>query len=176
MNESPRGAGHITNILIVDDHPMLRRGIRQILERHPLFSVVGEAGTAQVALQLVSSLDVDVVLMDIRLPDSSGIAATRRIKEARPNVKVIIFSAFGREFLAAAIDAGADGYLLKTASQSALVSAVRRAITGAITVDPALAPALFMDDVEVGTNSSPGLYDPVDREDGDRADPLPQGS
>ena len=172
MSELPTDAGKVTNVLIVDDHPSVRRGIRQILEHHPLISIVGEADTAQIAVQLVTSgLDVDVVLMDVKLPDFSGIEATKRIKARRPNVKIIILSAFGSEFLAAAINAGADGYLLKSTSEFELASTVRRAATGAITIDPTLASALFDNNFDLGRlDSSSDLHDPINREDGGRGD------
>jgi DNA-binding NarL/FixJ family response regulator len=101
-------------VLLVDDHPIVRSGVRYILERHGGFAIVGEAATGREAIRLVMELLPDVVLMDVSLPDVSGLEATRTIKQHAPGVRVLIVSMHSdEEYVLGVLDAGADGYLLK---------------------------------------------------------------
>ena len=122
-------------VFLVDDHPVVREGIRRVLEMDESISIVGEADSAEEALNQLQFSSLEVVLMDIRLPGISGIEATRQLKSQHPEVHVVILSAFGDEYLAQAIEAGADGYVLKTATQTELVSAVKRAAGGQSPID-----------------------------------------
>ena len=117
-------------VFLVDDHPLVREGIRRLLETEEGIAVVGEAATAEESFAQVSAQAVDVVLMDIRLPGMDGLEATRQLKDKRPDLKVIILSSFGNEYLAQAIDAGANGYMLKSATRSELTDAVAQAADG----------------------------------------------
>ncbi|HTX80199.1 MAG TPA: response regulator transcription factor, partial [Longilinea sp.] len=102
------------HILIVDDHEVVRLGLKALLERHPQFEVVGEAGTAKEAIEQVGRLHPDVVLMDIRLPGSSGIEACEEITHNFPGTKVVMLTSYAEdEMLFSAIRAGASGYILK---------------------------------------------------------------
>ena len=130
-------------VLLVDDHPAVREGTRLLLELDQQISVVGEAGSGEEALEKLEMCKADVVLMDIMMPGVDGIEATRRLRAEHPDVKVVIFSAFGNEYLAQAIEAGATGYILKTATQPEMVELVVQAAGGQYPVDPRLIPRLF---------------------------------
>ena len=130
-------------VFLVDDHPVVREGIRRLLELEDNISVVGEANTAEEAIGLVAASDADVVLMDIRLPGIDGIEATRNLKTLDPHLKVVVLSSFGAEYVDQAIAAGANGYILKTATQPELARAVVLAADGLSAIDPRLTPHLF---------------------------------
>lgn len=130
-------------VLVVDDHPTLRTGLRRLLETDEHIRVVGEAGAGEEALAQMAAYPVEVVLLDMRLPGMDGIETTRQIKLRHPEARVIAFSGFGGEDVAQAIEAGAAGYLLKTASLPELVGAIHQAARGESPIDPHLAPALL---------------------------------
>lgn len=130
-------------VLLVDDHIAVREGTRLLLELDQQISVVGEAGSGEEALEKLEMCGAEVVLMDIMMPGVDGIETTRQISAEHPDVKVVIFSAFGNEYLAPAIEAGATGYILKTATQSEMVLAVVQAADGQCPLDPRLVPRLF---------------------------------
>jgi NarL family two-component system response regulator LiaR len=119
-------------VLVVDDHHMVRCGLRDFLERHNTLELVGEARTAEEALGLIPELQPDVVVMDIKLPgEMDGIAATRQIVACHPDVKVIALTGLHRDILLKeAIRAGACGYLLKTVTCDELAEAIRKAHSG----------------------------------------------
>ncbi len=130
-------------VVVVDDHPVVRRGTLRILEAAGL-EVVGDADSALGARELVNALAPDVVVADVRLPGTSGIELTVELKEDRPDVKVLILSAYGDpSYVRAALAAGASGYLLKTASDEELVSAVRSVALGATVLDAAVSADLI---------------------------------
>lgn len=131
-------------ILLVDDHTMLRDGLRNILQMEPDMQVVGEAADGESAVRQAESLQPDVVLMDIHLPGIDGIEATRRVRIACPRAAIIILSMHDDdEFLFSAIREGAAGYLLKSLPSSEVVRAVRAAATGASLLAPAMARKLM---------------------------------
>lgn len=112
-------------IILVDDHEVVRLGLKSLLERHPQFDVVGEAGSAREALEQVAALKPDVVVMDIRLPGTSGIEACEQIVSQYPNAKVIMLTSYAEdEMLFSAIRAGASGYILKQIGSDDLVKAI----------------------------------------------------
>lgn len=130
-------------VFLVDDHPIVREGIRRLLEVDDDLNVVGEASSGEEALDQLRYCSPKVILMDIQLPGISGIEATEQIKAQYPDVRVVILSAFGQEHLAQAIEAGADGYVLKTASHSQLVEATKEAAEGRKPLDHSLTEQLF---------------------------------
>lgn len=118
-------------ILIVDDHPALREGLKTLLYIQPNFDVVGEAADGLEALNYVDQLRPDLVLMDISMPRMDGLAATREIKKNRPGTKVLVFTIHETaEYLTAAHKAGADGYLLKDSSRDELIQSIEYILAG----------------------------------------------
>jgi DNA-binding NarL/FixJ family response regulator len=126
-------------VLLADDHVLVRRGFRRLLEDDPLLSVIGEASTGDEAIQLADALRPAVVVMDAAMPGTSGLAATRAIVARTPGVAVLMLSMHSEETLVRqAMDAGARGYILKNALDLDLAAAVKRVGAGEILLDPAL--------------------------------------
>ncbi len=126
-------------LLLVDDHQVVRVGLRALLEGEPGFEVVGEAATAAEAIQAAGRLQPNVVLMDIRLPDQSGIAACQQIRQRWPAIQVLMLTSFADEALVLeAISAGAAGYVLKQVGTGDLIQAVRAVGQGDAVLDPAV--------------------------------------
>ncbi|MBE9524368.1 MAG: response regulator transcription factor [Chloroflexi bacterium] len=133
-------------ILLVDDHEVVRLGLKALLDRHPQFEVVAEAGTAREALQLVEQHSPDVVVMDIRLPGGSGIDACEKITEEHPNTQVIMLTSYAEdEMLFSAIRAGAAGYVLKQIGGEDLVRAIEAIGRGEALLDPAVTQRIFQE-------------------------------
>ncbi|MCH7736293.1 MAG: response regulator transcription factor [Chloroflexi bacterium] len=130
--------GRRTRVLLVDDHPMIREGFRRLLEKDGEFEVVGEVEGVEDALHELSRNRVEMVLMDIQLPGLDGVEGTKLVKAKYPDVKVVIVSSYGEQYLVPAIGAGADGYLLKTQSPWELVKCMHQAALGQSPVDPSL--------------------------------------
>ena len=131
-------------ILIVDDHTLVRDGLTTILGRQPDFEVVGEAGDGLEAVERSRSLDPDVILMDLRMPNMSGVEAMRIIGEESPDVKIIVLTTFDTdEYIFDAVQAGAKGYLLKDTSREELFSAVRAVCRGESQIEPGVAARLI---------------------------------
>ena len=126
--------------LIVDDHPVTREGLRTALElSDEIVVVVGEAGSGEEAVEQARELTPDVVFMDVRMPGMDGIEATRRIREASPETKIILITIDeSRGAISEAIQAGVSGYLLKDASPDALVDAAKNAVEGNAVIHPQL--------------------------------------
>ncbi|HOV47904.1 MAG TPA: response regulator transcription factor [Anaerolineae bacterium] len=126
-------------ILIVDDHEVVRLGLRTLLSRNPEFVVVDEAGSVEEALEKTRQHRPDVVLMDIRLPGQNGVEGCRRIRSAFPNTHVIMLTSYAEdELLFEAISAGASGYVLKQVGGDDLVRAIQRIGQGEAMLDPAV--------------------------------------
>jgi two-component system, NarL family, response regulator LiaR len=127
-------------ILLADDHVMLRQGTAEILRKEADIEVIGEADNGQQAIDLALRLRPDIVVMDVRMPVMSGIEATRRIREARPEVQVLVLTAYDDDqYIFSLLQAGASGYLLKTAPVNELVNAIRLVRTGESPLDPSIA-------------------------------------
>ncbi|MCK9485138.1 MAG: response regulator transcription factor [Dehalococcoidia bacterium] len=127
-------------VMIVDDHAVVRRGLADLLAERREFSVVGEAGSVQEAIQVASTTEPDVVVLDLRLPDGSGIEACREIRTARPETKVLILTSHAdRNALFSAVMAGASGYLLKDLDPQRIQDAVRTVGEGGSLLDPQMA-------------------------------------
>src|SRR5215208_4465519 len=130
--------------MLVDDHEVVRLGLKALLGRHPRFEVVGEAGTAAEALAKAQVHKPDVVVMDIRLPGKSGIDATREITARVPNTKVIILTSYADDdLLMDAVAAGATGYVLKQIGSDDLVKALEAVARGEALLDPAMMNKAF---------------------------------
>jgi two-component system response regulator DevR len=133
-------------ILLVDDYEVVRLGLKSLLERHPQFEVVGEAGSARDALEQVAAKEPDVVVMDIRLPGTSGIEACEQIVDQYPNTKVIMLTSYAEdELLFSAIRAGASGYVLKQIASDELVKTIEAVGRGEALLDPAVAQRVFQE-------------------------------
>jgi DNA-binding NarL/FixJ family response regulator len=130
-------------ILIADDHPLFRFGIRTRLSAEADLEVIGEAGSAEEAIALTGRLGPDVVLMDLNLPGMNGIEATRTIREAHPQVAVLVVTMFDDDSVFAAMRAGARGYLLKGAEAEETVRAVRAVAHGEAIFSPSVAQRLM---------------------------------
>ncbi len=131
-------------ILIVDDHEVVRLGLRSLLDNLSGFDVVGGVGTAEEAVAMALAHHPDVVLMDIRLPGESGIQACEKITRQLPETKVIMLTSYAQdEMLFAAIRAGASGYVLKQVGSDDLVKAIQAAARGEASLDPALTQRVF---------------------------------
>jgi DNA-binding NarL/FixJ family response regulator len=124
-------------VLLVDDHALVRRGFRRMLEDEDDIRVVGEASDGHVAVEAAGKLKPDVVVMDFALPSMNGAVATRHIRESNPAAKVLILSMHAEpNYVRTCLDAGARGYLLKNAMDLELVSAIRKIAAGEQVVDP----------------------------------------
>jgi DNA-binding NarL/FixJ family response regulator len=127
------------SVLLVDDHSLVRRGFRRMLEDEPGIRVVGEASDGHEAVQAVGALQPHVAVMDFALPSMNGAVATRRIRELYPKTAVLILSMHAEpSYVRTCLEAGARGYLLKNAMDLELVSAVRRIAAGEQVLDPRL--------------------------------------
>lgn len=127
-------------ILVVDDHTLVREGFARMLELSPELQVLGQAASAKDALEMVKTLQPDIVLMDINMPGMNGIEATRIIKNEYPDVEVIILSMYDEEqYVLESVKAGATGYVLKEISPEDLLRAVKTVHNGGSMIQPSLA-------------------------------------
>jgi len=132
-----------TKILLVDDHAVVREGLREILDGHPNLTVVGEAGDGREALESVKRLSPDVVVMDIWLPRLSGTSATKEICKTSPGTRVVILSVHsGPRYVEEALLAGAWGYVVKSAAAKELIAAIEAVRDGRKFLSPAVAEGL----------------------------------
>lgn len=133
-----------TRVMIVDDHPLFRDGLRTLLQQQSDFTVVGEAGTVAAAVRLAQDVQPDVILMDLSLSDGGGVEATRQIVALRPQVHVIALTVHDApELLAAMAEAGAHGYILKGTRATELIRAVRTVVATGVALSPEVVPDLL---------------------------------
>lgn len=126
-------------IVLVDDHQMVRVGLKTLFESYPRLEVVGEAASMSEALAVVPGTRPDVVLLDIRLPDGSGLDACRSLRESCPDIRVLILTSYYTdEMVMDAIEAGAEGYLLKEINSDFLVHSIEEVMDGRSILDPAV--------------------------------------
>jgi DNA-binding NarL/FixJ family response regulator len=126
-------------VVLVDDHEIVRRGISELLTAEPDIEVVGEASTAQEATGRIIALRPDVVLLDVRLPDGSGIDVCREVRSAHPEIRCLMLTAYDdEEAMASAVVAGASGYVLKDIRGVGLLDSIRRVAGGAVLINPVL--------------------------------------
>ncbi len=127
------------SILIVDDHPLFRRGLKSVLEPNSQFEVVGEAQNGAEALEMVRKLDPDLVVMDISLPDQSGIELTREIRNLLPETRIMIVSMHSKiDYIAEAFQAGARGYVVKESASESLLQGLEQVSKGDYYLDSSL--------------------------------------
>ena len=126
--------------MLVDDHPVVRKGTRELLEGYPDFEVVGEAADGLEAVRLSKNLEPNLILMDVSMPNMNGIEATRHIKAAQPTVAVLVLTSYDDDaYVFALLEAGAAGYLLKNARDEEIVNAVRAVAGGESVLHPSVA-------------------------------------
>jgi DNA-binding NarL/FixJ family response regulator len=153
-----------TRVLICDDHEVVREGLRGLIGRQAGMSVVGEAGTVAEAIAAATSAKPDVVIMDVRLPDGSGVEACRAIREAHPDARVIMLTSYADdEALFASILAGAAGYLLKQTRGQAVVDAVIAVAAGRSLLDPDVTGKV-LERLREGRAEDPALASLTDQE------------
>ncbi|MGW0590211.1 response regulator [Streptosporangium sp. NPDC002607] len=130
-------------VMIVDDHPVVREGLRGMLEADPGISVAGEAASGDEAVVRAGELRPDVILMDLRMPGGDGVSATSRILTERPQSRVIVLTTYETDAdIVRAVEAGAAGYLLKDTSRADLLAAIRSAARGETVLSPSVATRL----------------------------------
>ncbi|MBP2018175.1 DNA-binding NarL/FixJ family response regulator [Symbiobacterium terraclitae] len=157
-------------VLICDDHMMVRQGVRMVLQSEPDLELVGEAGRGDEVVELTKQLRPDVVIMDISLPDMSGIEATRLIKQAVPETRVIGLTMHEEEpFVLEFFRAGADAYIVKRSAAADLVGAIRAVMEGQAVLDPAVTRAVVSGYVSrpvpaAGQSAEPCPLTPRERE------------
>jgi DNA-binding NarL/FixJ family response regulator len=158
-----------TQILLADDHKLMRAGLRLILDRHSEFTVVGEADDGRQAVSLVETLKPDVVVMDIGMPRLNGIEAASQITEAHPEIAIVMLSMHSDEsYVLRALKAGARGYLLKDSAEADLSRAIVAVIEGKSFFSPAVSKVLLEDYMRKlsrsGSEDSFDLLSPRERE------------
>jgi DNA-binding NarL/FixJ family response regulator len=131
-------------ILIADDHPLFRKGMRSLLESFSEFQVVGETATGKEAVETAVALQPDVVLMDLQMPEGSGLAATRELQKVSPSIRVLVVTLFeDDESIFTALQAGAHGYILKDAEEEEMIRAIKSVGEGQAIFSPAIAVRLM---------------------------------
>ena len=153
----------IIRIMLVEDHAIIRQGLAYILEAQPDMTVVGEAASAEQALTMAFETQPDLVLMDIRLPERSGIEATRAILAELPTTKVVLLTTFDiQEYVFDGIRAGAVGYLLKDAETQVLLEGIRAASQGAVIYRSTASSQALTQAMQAGAvSATPGTDAPV---------------
>jgi DNA-binding NarL/FixJ family response regulator len=138
-----QGRSAKTTILLADDHPLLRKALRDLLEREEDFKIVAEAGDGEEAVKLTTELVPNVVIMDISMPNLDGLEAIRQIKATYPNIAVLVLTVHDDEYIAEVLQAGAAGYLVKSVFGDEVVNAIRAVVTGSIVLSPPVAQRLL---------------------------------
>jgi two-component system, NarL family, response regulator NreC len=136
----------LVRILIADDHPFMRTGLRHVLEEHPEFCIVGEAADGREAVSIVEKENPDVAILDVAMPNLNGIEAARQICDSAPGVAIIVLSMHSDEaYILRALKAGARAYLLKQSAEADLIAAVKAVSQGKSFFSPAVSQMLLED-------------------------------
>ena len=140
MSQKKTNMSGVIRVLVVDDHAIIRKGIRAVLDLVPDVDLVGEAENGVQAIKLEQELEPDVILMDLMMPEMDGIACIKQIRLQRPNARILVLTNFaGEEMIFPAIKAGAVGYHLKDSSPEALIDAIRQVSEGVASLHPGIA-------------------------------------
>lgn len=148
-------------VLLVDDHPVFRSGLKNILIAENDYYIIGEASTGREAVLLMKEIEPDIIIMDVSMPDMDGIEATREILKLNKNTKILILTMYSDEaYLKAGLAAGASGYVLKRAVDTELVAAIRTVLKGENYIYPTLIPSLYKNKLQkVDEYSEPNEVD-----------------
>lgn len=131
-------------VFLVDDHPVFRSGLKNILIAENDYYIIGEASTGREAVSMMKDLEPDIIIMDVSMPDMDGIEATREILKSNKKTKILILTMYSDEaYLKAGLAAGASGYVLKRAVDTELVAAIRTVLSGENYIYPTLIPSLY---------------------------------
>ncbi len=152
MKESPT-----IKVLLVDDHHVVREGLRRILELDDGISVIGEARSGEEAIVKAVALSPDVIIMDLKMPGIDGIAATREIKLKLPDVNVLVLTLYAEDFVAQAVEAGVSGYLLKDSDIEQITKGVHQVHTGLSPIAPSLTRGLVSQFAKLSRNNRSSL-------------------
>jgi len=148
-------------VLIADDHAVVRAGLRSLISAEPDLKLAGEAACGAEAIELVTKLKPDVLLLDLSMPDMDGITVTRKVKEIQPNLLVMILTLHDDEaLLRTALKAGAAGYVVKHAAESELITAIHIIVRGDPYIDPAMLHK-FVPEVPSKTTQNSTLVEPL---------------
>ena len=151
-----------TRIVLADDHAMVRRGLRMVLEAEPDMTVVGEADDGAEAVKLALDTDADLVVLDVAMPRMTGLQAAAELKQRRPELRTLMLSMYDSEqYFFEALKAGASGYVLKSAADRDLVAAVRAAVRGEPFLYPAAVSALIRDYLDRASQGEETPSDPL---------------
>jgi two-component system response regulator DegU len=140
-------------VLVVDDHHVVREGLRRMLELENGIQVIGEARSGEEAIAKAVSLSPDVIIMDLKMPVMDGITATREIKQRLPDVGVLVLTLYAEDFVKQAIEAGVSGYLLKDSDCDQITKAIRQVYEGLCPIAPSLTRDLVMEYAELSRSS-----------------------
>ena len=155
---------NLIRILLVDDHPIVREGVQSLLSNYEEFVVVGEAEDGETAVFQFRALQPDITLLDIRLPDESGLTVLNRLRQIQPTARILLLTSFeDDEYVMAALQAGAQGYILKNASDALLVQAIRAAHRGERVFSPRVTETMVRKLVGGDTDLPP--LEPLDTEE-----------
>jgi DNA-binding NarL/FixJ family response regulator len=149
----------MTNLLLVDDHGIVRQGLKALLQQEPELVVAAECDNGRQAVEVVMNQQIDLVIMDVAMPELNGIEAARQIRQARPEVKIIGLSMHAdRRFVSEMLKAGAMGYVLKEAAFEELLTAVREVMAGRSYLSPAVTGVVVEDHVRGAGHSGSSAY------------------
>jgi len=140
-------------VLVVDDHHVVREGLRRMLEMENGIQVIGEARSGEEAIAKAISLSPDVIVMDLKMPGMDGITATREIKERLPNVGILVLTLYAEDFVKQAVEAGVSGYLLKDSDCEQITQAIHQVYEGLCPIAPSLTRDLVMEYAELSRSS-----------------------
>jgi DNA-binding NarL/FixJ family response regulator len=150
----------VTRILVADDHEIVRRGLKLVMDREPDLDVVAEAADGREAVELALSTDVDLAILDVSMPRMTGLQAARELDRRKPELRTLILSMYENEqFLFEALKAGASGYVLKSGADRDIVDACRAAMRGQTFLYPSAVSALVRDYVQ--RDGEDGTFDPL---------------
>ena len=152
-NTNTEREADVISVLIVDDHQVVREGLRRMLSLERGIQVVGEAGSGEDAVARAISMTPDVITMDLKMPGMDGITATRLIKEKAPECGILMLTLYAEDYIKEAIEAGASGYLLKDSDSDQIVAAIRQVYQGLCPIAPSLTKELVTEFARLSRNT-----------------------